>query len=154
MNSGLRWIRRLFFTLIECLVVIAIIAILATLLFPALKRAQSLTRGASCKSNLKQIGLSTVYYAADFNDSMPLIGYGSGQYSCTVDLLCALEYAPYNGIWICPGFKNYNYPAGFESNIKLGTYYVHYGYNLSLGGASPTYSSYLRSCMGQDDIKN
>jgi prepilin-type N-terminal cleavage/methylation domain-containing protein len=59
------------FTLLELLVVIAVIGILASLLFPALAAARQAGRKVACLSNLRQIGLAIYTYADDSNGSIP-----------------------------------------------------------------------------------
>lgn len=57
--------RRNAFTLVEILVVLAIIAILAALLFPAFGRARESARQTHCASNLQAIGFAVLQYRKD-----------------------------------------------------------------------------------------
>ncbi|MRR39348.1 DUF1559 domain-containing protein, partial [bacterium] len=59
------------FTLLELLVCIAVIAILASLLMPAVARARSRGQSIACLNNLKQLSLATVVYVDDFRDRLP-----------------------------------------------------------------------------------
>lgn len=59
----------------ELIIVIAIIAILAALLFPAAAYAKAQAKTAQCADNIHQIGLATLVYVNDFNDKwFPSLG--------------------------------------------------------------------------------
>ena len=61
------------FTLIELLTVIAIIALLAGLLIPAVARITDNADTTKCMNNLKQIGASINLYCAEHNNTLPSI---------------------------------------------------------------------------------
>ena len=69
--------RPVHFSLIELLIVIAIIAILAGMLLPALSNARSLAKGTQCINLQKQIYTSLMNYADD-NREYAVLLYGSG----------------------------------------------------------------------------
>ena len=56
------------FTLIELLIVIAIVAILASMLLPALGKARSSARKTQCTGNLKMYASADLLYAGSFDD--------------------------------------------------------------------------------------
>ena len=107
------------FTLIELLVAIAIIAILASLLLPALSRGKQAAQAASCLNNLRQWGLATQLFAADNNDLLPKDGSPNGisvDEGWYIDLPRVLKIPTYRemawrtndiiepgrSLWICP----------------------------------------------------
>jgi prepilin-type N-terminal cleavage/methylation domain-containing protein/prepilin-type processing-associated H-X9-DG protein len=61
------------FTLIELIIVIAIIAILAALLLPAVSRTKELGRSAVCLNNLHQIGIGLQIYVQDNQNFLPVM---------------------------------------------------------------------------------
>lgn len=71
--------RKMSFTLIELLIVIAIIAILAAMLMPSLNKARSAAKTSQCLNNLKQCVLGIQQYAGDYR------GYAFIQWSSSHD---------------------------------------------------------------------
>jgi prepilin-type N-terminal cleavage/methylation domain-containing protein/prepilin-type processing-associated H-X9-DG protein len=61
------------FTLVELLVVIAVISILAALLMPALSHARVAARQAQCGTNLRQVNLAIRLYADEHSDALPAL---------------------------------------------------------------------------------
>lgn len=64
------------FTLIEMLVIIAIIAILPAILFPVFTQSREKARQSACLSGLRQVGLAFAQYVQDYDETGTQIWYG------------------------------------------------------------------------------
>jgi len=75
-------VKRRALTLVELLVVIAVIAILTALLLPALTKSKAQANRALCASNLRQWGIAVTAYAGDNHNSFPDNRDGAGLSWC------------------------------------------------------------------------
>jgi len=90
------------FTLVELLVVVAIISILAAILFPAFALVRQKANQTTCASNLKQLGLAVGQYTQDNNELEPMSQYMNG--TCTESAQAALmPYLKSTQLLVCPG---------------------------------------------------
>lgn len=135
------------FTLVELLVVIGIIALLISILLPALNRARDAARGAACLSNLRQLGLTMFNYQADYKGRFVPYSSDTSLVASTnwswPALLYAAKYTGTAKIYTCPGLTEAEYPD-FNSvgpvplNDVMPEYFawIHYAYNyLHLGSS-------------------
>lgn len=69
--------QKFYFTLIELLIVISIIAILSAILLPSLNKSRERAQAAACVSSLKQVGTAAASYTVDNQDYLPPNSIGS-----------------------------------------------------------------------------
>jgi prepilin-type N-terminal cleavage/methylation domain-containing protein len=133
------------FTLIELLVVIAIIAILAAILFPVFAQAKAAAMKTKDISNFKQVGIGTMLYVQEFDESFPMSNSGhnpSGWGFGPPDRVWGVAVMPYvknEDVFICP-------VDGTNQDAKA-IYRDHYG-TLNLTADQKLYARMVRSNMG------
>lgn len=114
------------FTLIELLVVICIIAILASMLLPALQSARESASVATCVSNLGQMSKAFQMYATNFNDFMPALTptqAGSGSTGWENALIDALgqnrNNSPFRSSFFCDADSSSDNPGSNKKSYSL-----------------------------------
>jgi len=125
------------FTLVELLVVIAVIAIIATLLLAALSGAKQKAYSAKCKSNQHQMGLAFMMYVDDAAGRFPfycnpLSDGGFPKWEDDLSRYCPLNWT--NAPFQCPGYIG-AISTSEAARTWAGTWGGSYAYNC--WGASP-----------------
>ena len=87
------------FTLIELMIVIAVIAVLTALLLPALNSARESARLISCSNNLRALGVASIQYSNTYDDWLLPSGFDridDNRFSKWIGLLCDVSEATNN----------------------------------------------------------
>jgi len=109
------------------LVVIAIIAILAAILFPVFAQAREKARQASCLSNMKQLGMGFLQYNQDYNELYPRGQAGQGA-GWAGDIY---TYVKSTAVYKCP-----DDPTGTDNTVNPPRVPCSYGFNENMWGGS------------------
>ena len=135
--------RRTGFTLVELLIVMSIIAVLISLLLPALNRARELTKLTICQSNLKQLMTAMIRYTQENNESYPYpsttplpedwVYWEPGRALATGGIMKYIGMSNPTSILTCPsdnleahpGWPNNFYPFSYSININLSGWWPH-----------------------------
>jgi len=131
------------FTLVELLVVISIIGLLAGLAVPAINGGLKSAKAGACLSNLHQIGVATMAYAADNSFKLPNAGTGpSDMWATQLATFISTGTKSKKSIFVCPGSeKTVQEATGTDVAV---TYGVHNGL-MPKGGTASNISSVVRS---------
>ena len=132
--------RRGGFTLIELMIVIAIIAILAAILVPNFIRARAQGQLTACKSNLKNIGTAMEMYSTDW----------SGKYPTSAGL-AGLAPNYLKTIPECPAAGSSTYTALFSGALNTAGYQDYY--YISCNGGNHTAVSVSGNYPAYDGIQ-
>ncbi len=131
MENGIK-IKKTEFTLIELLITIAIIAILAAMLLPALQSARSKARTINCLSLQRQLSLSLIQYMSNYDGFIPAKS-GTGVTGSNPFWYTNLQSKQVEGFTspktaICPSYRAVN-PSADSANtyaVPVSSYYDNY----------------------------
>lgn len=137
------------FTLIELLIVIAIIAILAAMLLPALNQSREKARGIRCTSQQKQIVAAFLMYADDFQQNMPVYHTNS---AWSRSLLNAKYLTEKGKVIVCPSTN-----VIWNSSDNIDQYYTYGVFRPDTVAGKTQYLTYMKTKWGESfivDTKN
>ncbi len=103
--------------------VIAIIAILAAILFPVFAQAREKARQISCASNLRNLGTAVLMYTQDYDEQFPLAAYVANGFEFKTWHDLTDPYARNTQIWQCPS-------SPVKKTDANGKPTTHFGYNV------------------------
>jgi len=116
-------VRRSAFTLVELLVVVAIIGVLIALLLPAVQAARAAARRAHCASNIRQIGLAIHQYADVHGGRFPYVWHERDDIATTWIYALAPHLESVDEIRLCPADRQrIEHDSGRKTSYAMNGY--------------------------------
>ena len=151
------------FTLVELLVVIAVVAVLASLILPALARSKDSARRIQCISNIRQLGLAAIMYWDDnsgqtfayrgaFTNGGDIFWFGwlerggEGERAFDASQGALYRYLDARGPAICPALEY------ISPRFKLKATGAAYGYGVNRNLTAPTLPQINRMNQSADTV--
>ena len=151
------------FTLVELLVVIAVVAVLASLILPALARSKDSARRIQCVSNIRQLGLAAMMYWDDnggqtfayrgaFTNGGDVFWFGwlqrgaEGERAFDASQGALYRYLDARGLAICPALEY------ISARFKLKATGAAYGYGVNRNLTAPTLATIARMIRPADTV--
>jgi len=103
--------------------VVAILAILAGILFPVFAQAREKARQTACASNIRNLGSAMLLYTQDYDEQLPLAAYATTGFSFLTWHDLADPYVRNKDIWLCPSSR-------LQRTDQDGKPTTHFGYNV------------------------
>lgn len=128
--------RKRAFTLVELLVVVAIIAVLAGMLAPSLRRVGVVARRAACSSNLHQYGIAVRTYLASNAQIFPSCHSGGAVTVENTWIGAIAPFAPSKELAHCPALGETQTDYGLTWKWEFSGAHLGYGYNMWFLGGS------------------
>jgi len=135
------------FTLVEMVIVIAVVMVLFALSFPVISSVRKKTGGATCVTNLRALFMAGLAYGADHDGKLPSTSlYNSANHS-KPGVQDYLSGGRYNSAYRCPSLKEYPFSPAYllpGSDLKGCTYTVSLATSSNANGGTYTLDYFRR----------
>lgn len=111
------------FTMVELLVVVGVIAVLASMLFPVFAQAREKARASTCTSHLQGLTMAMLMYVQDYDEQLPLAVALTSTPPFFAPWHNLIDpYVRNKQVWLCPS-------SSIPANDADGSPTSHFGYN-------------------------
>ena len=133
------------FSLVEVLVVVALVTLVISIVIPALGRARDQANIVACRANLRSLALGCLAYAGDHDSVLPTDATVDNPHTSLIEMLAGGQYVDAKKIYYCPSETQPELRCS-EQNFKAGNIGYFY-YSFTERPTSRHLSNFLRKTI-------